>query len=70
MFRDQSFFARSRNRKNVWIRKLSISFVSLGNRTQEADGSIPFISTPSLGIFSLHGVCKTFRPAVFRGTAL
>src|SRR6202034_1118672 len=33
-------------------RKLLISFVDGQNRTQEADGSIPFISTKLLSIFS------------------
>ena len=35
------------------------------NRTQEADGSIPFISTILLRIFSLHRGEKTFEEQTF-----
>jgi len=37
----------------------------LRNRTQEADGSIPFRSTKVRRNFSLHSVCKTFRAQTF-----
>jgi len=36
-----------------------------GNRTQEADGSIPFSSTTSFGIFSAHSGEKTFEDQTF-----
>ena len=35
------------------------------NRTQEADGSIPFSSTILLRFFSPQGVCKTIREQTF-----
>ena len=56
------------------IRRLAIPVASVGavaqlgerlNRTQEADGSIPFSSTTLLRIFSLQGVCKTFEEQTF-----
>ena len=40
-----------RLRENVWSRKLLIILGFDQNRTQEADGSIPFSSTVLLGIF-------------------
>ena len=46
-------------------RKLLISFVDGQNRTQEADGSIPFISTKLLKFSSLQGGRKTFQRQTF-----
>jgi hypothetical protein len=41
--------------KPFGFRKLSTSFVTHGNRTQEADGSIPFSSTKARRFFFNFG---------------
>jgi hypothetical protein len=46
-------------------RKLLISFADSQNRTQEADGSIPFISTKLQMVFLPHGIEKTFERQTF-----
>jgi hypothetical protein len=46
-------------------RNSMILFGSGQNRTQDADGSIPFISAISLRIFSSRRVCKTFEEQTF-----
>ena len=45
--------------KNVWFRKLLILRQFQWNRTQEADGSIPFISTILLSFSSTQGSAVT-----------
>ena len=47
-------------------RKLLICFVDGQNRTQEADGSIPFISTILLGFIFLKGRLKRFAGESFQ----